>query len=154
MSNVTFIAAGGYTSAAISTSSVTSSDGGNYSISVNISSGGTVMVSPKYTGYNLNDVATVSAMASPHMQFDSWNVTNGMVTPGTSLAILVVSGNVTFSANFVPAEYPVTGTDPDGYGSVSPDSTTASYNQVMTFVATPANSGCVFAGWTLNGSGN
>jgi hypothetical protein len=94
-------------------------------------------------------MVTETPNTSTGWQFMSWSVTNGVIGQDPSVAFLIVKGNVTLSANFVPIEYNVTVTVPYGDGSAYADSTTASYGQIVTVTAS-ADSWYSFAGWSFD----
>jgi len=121
-----------------------------YTLTISIIGGGSVIKAPDQLTYYYNDVVQLTASADLGWHFDQWS---GDLTGTTNPSTITIDGNKTVTATFIQNEYTLAITLV-GLGSVmkTPDNTSYHYDDVVTLNAT-ADPGWSFAGWSGNLSG-
>jgi hypothetical protein len=106
-----------------------------------ISGYGTVTKSPDQATYHYGDVVTLSVTPEPGWTFTDW-------TPPLTNNQVMIAGNMTVTANYLPDEYVLTITSYSELGTVTknPDKPTYRYGDVVELTVMP-NAGVYFGGW-------
>jgi uncharacterized repeat protein (TIGR02543 family) len=124
----------------------------NYTLTTTVSptGGGTVTA-----GDTIQYTSTKELTATPATgyAFANWTNTSGTLSSTTTnpTTFTMGAGNATVTANFTHVSYTLTGeVSPNGSGSVTLDSTSGYYDDVITITAN-AGTGYRFTGWTTTG---
>ena len=124
----------------------------NYTLTVGTYGNGYVILNNTGPYYHYGDVVLLTAVPDAHWIFNYWS---GNLVGSISIAALVITGNMSVTANFVQIPYWLT-INVIGSGSVAHNGTAPyHYGDVVQLNAT-APTGWTFQGWTedLNGSTN
>lgn len=122
-----------------------------YTVTINPSTGGSVVKEPVKATYVYGEVITFTATADLNWAFVNWSGDlSGSVNPTT----LTVTGNHTVSADFALNYFALSAnTIGDGTISKNPDQAVFTHGEIVTVTAT-ADPGWTFAGWSGDLSGN
>ena len=133
-----------YDSAIKSQSVHAASPGGEYTLTVNAGTGGTVTRTPDLIYYPNNTSVTLTANADTGYTFSGWG---GDLSGSTNPATLVMNANKTVAASFTQNLYTLE-TNLVGQGSIAknPDQLTYTHGQQVTLTAT-ATVGWTFSAW-------
>jgi len=126
-----------------------------YTLNVMVTGQGWVVKEPDEPTYTYDQQVMLIALPEEGYTFSGWS---GGGCSGAGMCTVLVTGNTTVTAVFIPKEYTLDVTiDPDAGGTVAkdPDQQTYAYGTEVTLAATPA-AGYTFAGWSgdLSGSDN
>ena len=153
--NHTFASAGDYTvqltvtnpydSKVVSQPVHAANPGGEYSLTINSGTGGSVTKNPNQTYYSSGTSVTLTATANAGYTFSGWS---GDLTGSTNPVTVVMNANKTINANFTQTQFTLT-TNTVGSGSITktPDQPTYPSGTSVTLAATPA-AGWSFGSWS------